>query len=382
MARPLSIAIVGAGIGGLPAAAALRRVGADVRVFEQAQGFAPVGAGIQLTSNATKALGRLGLGERLRASGFAPQTTYNREGDTGNVTNILRMGREIEERYGAPDLMLHRAVLHAALASLVPSACIEFGRKLAGVDRTRPGLTLRFADGSSTHADAVVGADGIPSVVREALFGAETPMFPGRVAYRTTYPASRLGALAIDERAKWWGPDRHVVHYYTTPGRDEVYFIAAVPEPDFVIESWSAKGDPAVLQAAFQGFHPQVRAILAAAPELRKWALVERNPLPSWGEGNMVLLGDACHPMPPYMTQGAATAIEDAVVLARCLEGVDPDGVAPAFRRYEASRKPPTSRIQLTNRQNTWMRFQTDSAWVYAYDAWEAPLAGAALGSP
>src|SRR5258708_9236390 len=237
MARPLSIRVVGAGIGGMTAAADLRRVGADVRVFEQAQGFARVGAGIQLTANATKALGRLGLGERLRASGFAPQTTYNREGDTGNVTNILRMGREIEERYGAPDLMLHRAVLHAALASVVGSGCIEFGRRLAGGDRTRPGLTLRFADGSSTHADAVVGADGIHSVVREALFGAETPMFTGRVAYRTTYPASRLGGLAIDERATWGGPDPPVGAYYTTPGRRELTFVAAAPQPHFPTHS-------------------------------------------------------------------------------------------------------------------------------------------------
>src|SRR5258708_26325805 len=125
MARPLSIAIVGAGIGGVTAAAGLRRVGADVRVFEQAQGVAPVGAGIQLTANATKALGRLGLGERLRASGFAPQTTYNREGDTGNVTNILRMGRELEERYGAPGLILPGAVSPAAAARLGPPACLE-----------------------------------------------------------------------------------------------------------------------------------------------------------------------------------------------------------------------------------------------------------------
>lgn len=378
MAAGLSVAIIGAGIGGLTAAAALRRVGIDVRVYEQSGAFAPVGAGIQLTANATKALAGLGLGDRLRQIGFPPQATYNRDGATGEVTNILRMGREIEERYGAPDLMLHRAALHAALASLVPADSIEFGRKLAGLAVTGSGATLTFADGHRVGADAVVGADGIHSVVREALFGAERPAFTGRVAYRTTYPSSRLGDLAVDERAKWWGADRHVVHYYTTPTRDEIYFIAAVPEPDFAIESWSAKGTPAELQAAFEGFHPAVRAILAAAPELRKWALVERDPLPSWGEGNVVLLGDASHPMPPYMAQGAATAIEDAIVLARCLEGAGRDGISHAFRRYEATRKERTSQIQLTNRKNTWMRFKTDSDWVYGYDAWRTPLADGA----
>ena len=173
------------------------------------------------------------------------------------------------------------------------------------------------------------------------------------------------------------GADRHIVIYYVKPRREEIYFVTSTPESDFEVESWSARGDLTVLRAAYAGFHPDVRAVLAACPEVHKWALVERDPLPRWSEGRAVLLGDACHPMTPYMAQGAAAAIEDAAVLSRCLEGVEADGIERALRRYERSRKERTSRIQLTSRQNTWMRERTDPGWVYGYDAWHEPLAEA-----
>jgi 6-hydroxynicotinate 3-monooxygenase len=371
-----SIAIIGAGIGGLTAAASLIRLGFKADVYEQAAQFAPIGAGIQLTANAMKALGGLGLVEPLRREGFAPAAFHSREWDTGAVTNVLTMGQPLEQRYGAPDLMIHRARLHSALAALTPPDCIHFGKRLVAIEQNRSGATLVFADGSRVEAEVVIGADGIHSVVREALFGAEQPLFTGRVAYRTTYPTARIDGIEIDERAKWWGPDRHVVHYFTTASRDEIYFIAVTREPDFQTESWSAKGDKDLLLAAFAGFHPRALAILAAAPELRKWALVERNPMPSWGKNNIVLLGDACHPMPPYMAQGAASAIEDAVVLARCLDRTARRDIPAALVAYAASREERTARMQLTNRENTWLRQKTDTDWVYEYDAWQTPLAG------
>jgi 6-hydroxynicotinate 3-monooxygenase len=196
------------------------------------------------------------------------------------------------------------------------------------------------------------------------------------VAYRTTYPTPLLNGMAVDERAKWWGPDRHVVHYFTTANEDEIYFIAVVPEPDFLVESWSTKGDKHALLAAFAGCHPRLRAILTAAPELRKWALLERDPMPAWGNNRIVLLGDACHPMAPYMAQGAAAAIEDAVVLARCLAQASCEELHTALVVYAANRKHRTARMQLTNRENTWLRFKTDTDWVYDFDAWHAQLAG------
>jgi salicylate hydroxylase/6-hydroxynicotinate 3-monooxygenase len=374
MTEKPGIAIVGAGIGGLTAAASLIRLGFKTDVYEQAEQFAPIGAGIQLTANAMQALAGLGLVDPLRSKGFVPASFHSREWNTANVTNILSMGKWLEERYGAPDLMIHRARLHSALAALVPHDCIHLGKKLTTIERRESSATLSFANNSRVEAALVVGADGIHSVVRETLFGAEKPRFTGRVAYRAVYPTARINGIAIDERAKWWGPDRHVVHYFTTPKKDEIYFIAVTPEPDFRVESWSTSGDKNMLLAAFAGFHPTVCAILSAAPEVRKWALVERDPMPSWWKNVVVLLGDACHPMTPYMAQGAASAIEDAVVLVRCLEQVGCDDTPKALAGYVASRKERTDRIQLTNRENTWLRERTDTDWVYEYDAWRARL--------
>jgi 2-polyprenyl-6-methoxyphenol hydroxylase-like FAD-dependent oxidoreductase len=165
------------------------------------------------------------------------------------------------------------------------------------------------------------------------------------------------------------GPDRHIVTYYVKPDRSEVYFVTSQPDPGFAVESWSAIGDVHELRAAFADFHSEVRHVLAACPVVNKWALVDRDPLPRWSEGNVALLGDACHPMTPYMAQGAAMAIEDAAALSRCLENVDRAGAADAFRRFEATRKPRTSRMQLSSRTNTWLRDRTDPGWVYGYNA-------------
>ncbi len=382
MAEKPSIAIVGGGIGGLTAAASLTRLGFNAEVYEQAENFAPIGAGIQLTANAMKALGGLGLAEPLRGEGFAPAVFHSREWDTANISNILIMGKPLEQRYGAPDLMIHRARLHSALAALLPRDCIHFGKRLVAIEQHEFSTTLAFADGSRVEAMLVVGADGIHSVVREALFGAEKSRFTGRVAYRSVYPTARLNGISIDERTKWWGPDRHVVHYFTTQSRDEIYFIAVTPEPDFQVKSWSLRGDQNTLLAAFAGFHPTVRAILSAAPDVRKWALVERDPMPFWWKNGVVVLGDACHPMMPYMAQGAASAIEDAVVLARCLDHVGCNDIPKALAVYTASRKERTDRMQLTNRKNTWLREKTDTDWVYEYDAWHTQLAWAKSSAP
>jgi 2-polyprenyl-6-methoxyphenol hydroxylase-like FAD-dependent oxidoreductase len=373
----ISVAIIGAGIGGLAAAATLRRIGLEVRVYEQANRFARVGAGIQMTPNAMKVLRGLGLERKLGAVAFEPKSGLNRDHDTGKVSNELPIAGVMEERYGAPYLLMHRADLHAALAANVPSDIVHLNRKLVGLAQDSKGVTLSFADGTRESADLVIGADGVHSLVREILLGAESPRFTGKVAYRTTYPSRLLGDQQVaGSRTKWWGPDRHIVIYYVTHNRDEIYFVTSQPEGAewMTPESWSAKGSLDELRAAFAGFHPEVRAVLDACPDVYKWALLEREPLPNWVEGRVALLGDACHPMTPYMAQGAACSLEDAVVLARCLEGAAPDDVTQALKRYEASRKPRTSEIQGTSRNNTWMRQATDPRWVYGYDAWTEPL--------
>jgi 6-hydroxynicotinate 3-monooxygenase len=372
----LNIAIIGAGMGGLAAAAALRKIGVEVTVYEQARQFTRLGAGIQIGCNAMHVLRGLGLEERLRDQTFYPRSWNNRDGKTGAVMFDMLFGPEAEGKYGAPYLLAHRGDLHAALAGAVPDEIVKLNHKLTGLEqKSDGGVTLTFANGHVQAADAVIGADGVHSVVREALFGEDEPHFTGRIAYRTVYPAERLGGYQIGNCTKWWGEDRHIVVYPVKPDRSEIYFVTSQPEPGFELESWSATGDTKVLRDAFEGFHPEVQRVLAAAPDVHKRPLVDREPLERWVEGNAALLGDSCHPMTPYMAQGAAMAIEDAAVLSRCLHGVDRDGVASALRRYEANRKERTSRVQLTSRQNVWGKGATDVDWVYSYNAWEAPLA-------
>ncbi|OFW99335.1 MAG: salicylate 1-monooxygenase [Alphaproteobacteria bacterium RIFCSPHIGHO2_12_FULL_66_14] len=373
--RKLKVAIVGAGMGGLAAAAALRLKGIDVTVYEQARQFSRVGAGIQIGCNAMHVLRGLGLEKRLRADAFYPRSWNNRDWRTGEILFDMIFGPSAEAKYGAPYLLAHRGDLHAALASAVPAEIVRLDHELIGIEPAEGGVRLGFANGQSAEADAVIGADGVNSVVRTILFGEGAPNLTGRIAYRTTYPAELLNGFEMDECAKWWGEDRHIVMYYVKPDRSEVYFVTSQPEPEFGLESWSAEGDVEVLRAAFEEFHPTVQRVLAACPSVHKRILVDREPLDRWSDGRAVLLGDAAHPMTPYMAQGAAMAIEDAAVLSRCLAGADRDGVAAALERYEVTRRERTARIQLTSRQNRWGNGVTETDWVYGYNAWTAPLA-------
>jgi 2-polyprenyl-6-methoxyphenol hydroxylase-like FAD-dependent oxidoreductase len=371
----LSIAIVGAGIGGLAVAATLRRFGMRAQVYEQAPRIERIGAGIQMMPNSMKVLREIGLEERLRRVSFMPYSHLNRVWDTGEVTRELPMP---ESLYGAPYLCMHRADLHGALFSVLPPGSVHLGRKLVGFDQSADRVALTFADGSRTTADLVVGADGVHSEVRDIVVGPDAPVHRGRIAYRAVFPSALMNGRDIGpSRTKWWGVDRHIVIYYTNSARGEIYFVTSVPEPAewLTRESWSAKGEVEELRAAYEGFHEDVRAVLEACPDCHKWAILEREPLPRWSDGRVVLLGDAAHPMTPYMAQGGCTAIEDAAVLARCLAEVDGEDIEGALRRYEAHRKPRTSVIQAISSANTWMKEgSSDTAWLYGYDAWNASL--------
>jgi 6-hydroxynicotinate 3-monooxygenase len=372
MSAQPKIAIIGAGIGGLALAAFLSRKGAQVKLYEQAKQFQRIGAGIQMSPNAMRVLRALGLEPRLRSLAFQPPAWTNRAWDTGDFLGELNFA-DAEARYGAPYLLLHRGDLHTALNSAVPLDLIAFDKRLLGLDRGLGGVTMRFADGTSATADAVIGADGVHSRVRELLFGAEKPVFTGRVAHRTVFPTALMEGFALDICTKWWGPDRHIVMYPVTASRDETYFVTGVPDPHWNHESWSAEGDMEEVRQALVGFHEDVQRVLTACPKVHKWALFERDPLPSWSQGPVALLGDACHPMLPYMAQGGASALEDAAILARCLDaGGD---VEKAFRSYQAMRLQRTARLQLTSRENTWGTQRTDPSWVYAYDVWRVPIA-------
>ena len=375
----LNIAIIGAGMGGLAAAAGLRKMGQQVTVYEQARQFSRLGAGIQIGCNAMHVLRGLGLEARLRADTFYPRSWNNRDWKTGEILFDMLFGQPAEDKYGAPYLLAHRGDLHAALASAVPDEIVRLNHRLTGIEQKADGAVRLIFDGGATiDADAVVAADGVNSVAQEALFGASTPNFTGRIAYRTVFSANRLNGLEVTNCTKWWGEDRHIVVYPVKPDRSEIYFVTSQPEPGFEIESWSAEGDVNVVREAFSGFHEDVRRLLAACPSVHKRPLVDREPLEHWVQGNVALLGDACHPMTPYMAQGAAMAIEDAAILSRCLEGVnDRAGVGAALARYETTRKARTSKIQLISRQNVWGKGATDTDWVYGYNAWTAPLSAA-----
>jgi 2-polyprenyl-6-methoxyphenol hydroxylase-like FAD-dependent oxidoreductase len=372
----LSVAIVGAGMGGLAAAAALRRYGIDANVYEQAHQFARIGAGIQMLPNSSRVLRGIDVEQQLRDIAFQPYSHLNRVWGTGEIKRELPMP---ESLYGAPFMCMHRADLHAALHSVLPPEIVHLGKKLVGLDQAQNHVTLSFADGTTTQADAVIGADGVHSLVRDLIVGPDAPLHKGRIAYRAVFDSSLMKGEIAPSRTKWWGPDRHIVTYYTRKDRSQVYFVTSVPEASdwLTKESWSATGDVNELRAAYEGFHPEVRMVLEACPDCHKWAILEREPLPRWSDGRVGLLGDACHPMTPYMAQGAATAIEDAAVLARCFKALGNEDVEGSFRLYEANRKPRTSRIQAISSANTWMSGgNDDTSWLYGYDAWNVPLIG------
>jgi len=211
VAMATSIAIIGAGMGGLTLAAALHQRGIDAQIHEQAPRFVRLGAGIQMSPNAMRVLRGIGLEPRIRATAFQPQSWTNRDWDTGALSNELPLGAGAEAQYGAPYLLMHRGDLHEALVSCVPAERIALDKKLVHLDWRSGDVTLRFADGTSTRADAVIAADGIHSRVRELWLGSEQANFTGRVAYRTTFPTALLQGYPIGQCCKWWGPDRHIV---------------------------------------------------------------------------------------------------------------------------------------------------------------------------
>tara|TARA_Y100001970_G_scaffold287433_1_gene412081 strand:- start:1538 stop:2683 length:1146 start_codon:yes stop_codon:yes gene_type:complete len=370
-----SIAIIGAGIGGLAVSCCLRSFGIETTIFEQAPAFTRIGAGIQMSPNAMRVLYGIGVGDQIRQSAFEPPHWRNRDYDTGYLTNDHPLGPDAFERYGVPYILMHRGDLHAALHGAVPDQTIRYSHKLCGINQAGKGVQLIFENDETITCDAVIASDGVHSPVRDWMLGREEAHFTGRLAYRTAFPANLMnGYQLLDDCVKWWGPDRHIVIYYVNAARDEIYFTTSQPEPDFQIESWSETGDVDELRAAFSDFHSDVRAVLDACPSVHKWAIFQRDPLPKWSEENVVLMGDACHPMTPYMAQGAANALEDSVVLSRCVANGGLDDLSRAFRQFEAARKPRTTKVQKTSHLNEFMREKTDPDWVYAYDAWNIEL--------
>ncbi len=368
------IAIIGAGISGLAAAIALARAGRAVEVFEQASAFRRIGAAINLCPNAVRVLDGMGIGPALRERAHIPAYRNSLVYDTAEETSRTDL-TDAEARFGAPQIMTHRADLLSALENALPAGSVHLGMRLVGLDQTADGVVLVFEDGTRRTVAGAIGADGIHSVVRAAVFGAESPTYSGMTAYRGIVPKERLPDLDFNGSTKWWGPtlDSMLVTFSINRG-SEVFVFATKGEPEGARESWSAEADVAELRAAFADYHPDARRTLAAIDQPLKTALYVRDSLPRWGEGRVTLLGDACHPMLPFMAQGAAMGLESVAVLVRCLAEAG-DDVAGAFARYERTRIARASAIQQESNRNDWLRFANDPARVYGFDAWSTPLA-------
>ncbi len=372
----LKIAICGGGIGGLSAAIALGDLGAEVTVFEKARAFNRVGADINLTPNAVFALDRLGVGEVLRRTAARPTHRISRDGITGEETSRLPMSSAAEQKYGAPQLTIHRADLLDALKDRLAPGVLRLGKAATGVVPGANKAILRLDGADEAEFDVIVGADGIHSAIRTALWGEDNPKYTGMVSYRGVFPRdSAPGLPDLDAFTKWWGecPEKQIVVFPLTGGH-EIFVFATLPQSDWSEEGWTLPGNVEDLRSAYANFHEDARDILDHVTEVTRSALHVRDPMPQWARGQVTLLGDAAHPMVPFMAQGACMAIEDAVVLARALQHAGPDDVPDALARYEAERKPRTKLVQEASLANEWLKKGSNADWVYGYDAWKTPL--------
>jgi len=350
----LKVLIAGGGIGGLTAALCLAKRGFDVSLFEQAQAFGEIGAGIQLSPNCTRVLHYLGLENALRATAFLPEGTQFRNWRTGNVISESVLGEAVVERYGLPYYHIHRGdLLHVLVNAAAQAPGIELHTRAEATSFTanHDRVTLSV-NGAEYEGDALVGADGIRSAVRAGLWGREQPRFTGNVAWRALVPVERLPAGMVRPMSTaWWGPHKHFVHYYVRGG-ELVNCVCVVEKEGWEVESWTERGDYHELKADFSGWHDDIQQLIDHADKdsLFKWALYDRAPMDQWGQGRVTLLGDACHPTLPFMAQGAAMAIEDSAVLAGCL-AVGSD-VSASLQRYESLRRQRTAGIQTGSRRN------------------------------
>ena len=352
---PLRIAIVGGGLGGLAAALFLRRAGLEATVYEQSSALREVGAGIVVAPNMVRPLATLGLAERLPEFAVQLEAAWEfRRWQDGRVLSVQPMGEECRRQYGAHCYVAHRADLLALLHAALPAEAVRLDRRCLAVRDGAHAAEAVFVDRdgreTTVRADAVVGADGIHSVVRPVVAPEIDARFAGLCAFRCLVPAADAPPMALRAvQTLWLGPGRHFVHYPISGGR-LVNVVAIVPAGDWRTESWTADGAIADLRAEFADWDARVLQLVDSATETKRWALYDRTPLERWCAGRVGLLGDAAHAMLPFFAQGAAQAIEDAVVLAACLRAAEPGGVAAALARYEAIRRPRASEVQLMSR--------------------------------
>jgi len=393
------ILIAGAGIGGLTAALALLRQGMDVAVYEQAPALGEVGAGVQISANGTRVLYALGLAEALNRIAWEPEGKTIRIWDTGESWPLFDLGAESIARYGFPYHMYHRADLHRVLVDAVraiePDA-IRLNARVVGVEQDEHGVTLVLEDGTRVQGDALIGADGVHSAVRAALFGPDEPVFTGCMAWRGVIPVERLPKGRFPPvGANWVGPGGHAVQYFLRGG--ELMNFVGIRESDaWLEESWSTAGTVDECLADFEGWHEDVRTLIRSIDTPYKWALMTREPMERWSSGRVGLLGDACHSTLPFLGQGAVMAMEDGYMLGRSLS-VYGDDIPAALERFAAARYKRTANIVRGSAANTkifhspmlasrdaaaafvaenWQpdRVRERYDWLFTYDATTAPI--------
>jgi salicylate hydroxylase len=315
-------------------------------VYEQARQLKELGAGLQLSANGTRVFYALGVGEELKALSCEAVGKEIRLWNTGETWKLFDLGKVSVERYGFPYFTVYRPDLLEVLAAAVrrekPDA-IHLDAKCTGFEQDSNQVQLRFEDGKTALGDALIGADGVHSRIRQGLFGADAPQFTGIVAWRGIVPMERLpGHMARMVGVNWVGPGGHVVHYPLRAGR-MMNFVGALERSDWQVESWSARGSIEELAADFEGWHDDIHALIRNIPTPYKWALMVRPPMERWTVGRVTLLGDACHSMVPFLAQGAVMAIEDGYILARALTEAGGD-LASRLMKYESARRERTRR--------------------------------------
>ncbi|MFL6931631.1 MAG: FAD-dependent monooxygenase [Xanthobacteraceae bacterium] len=392
MARTLRVAVIGAGIGGLAAACALRTRGFEVAVYERAPSLGEVGAGLQLGPNAVKVLRALALETALRQLAFEPTNIVSLAWDDAHLRFREPLKAIATTKFGAPYLMVHRADLHRLLCEKFPADAIHLDAPCTQVASTKGGAAATFADGSAVEADVIVGADGINSAVRENLFGVQPARYTQQMAWRCIVPIAcvptevgpgRAVAVGRDEYVGWIGPEGHVICYPIRSGELYNIFAGHVSE-EWVEESWVVPSSVAELLAAYRGWNEALLAMLGNVEQCFKWGIRDRDPLPHWTRGRITLLGDAAHPMMPTLAQGAAMALEDAYAVARNLARHRANS-EQGLKAYESERLPRARAVQLQARQQ-FQNNRTNPAppplsrdWIFGHDATaDAPELGAA----
>jgi salicylate hydroxylase len=341
----MRILIVGAGIGGLTAALALLRDGHDVAVYEQADKLADLGAGVQISANGARVLFALGLEDAIRSVWSEPAGKEIRLWNSGETWKLFDLGAESVARYGAPYFMIHRADLHTALIDAVralkPDA-IRLDARATGFDDEGTSVTLHLANGERVNGDVLVGADGVHSRIRNTLAGDDKPEFTGCMAWRGLVPVDKLPAhMRRNVGVNWVGPGGHVINYFLR--RAEIFNFVGIVERDWRVESWTERGTREECAADFAGWNEDIHAVIRNIAEPYKWALLGRTPLTRFSRGRATLVGDAAHPTLPMLAQGANMAIEDGMVLARCLAAYD--DAETALARYDAARVERTAKL-------------------------------------